>query len=144
MQISKQAWHYRLLSKVGMLPGWWRDNNHTDLCTYMRTLFFACLLLALGITAIAFYPYGWYVAIHYGWPQKHPTPLMIIGTMFFILDNIVIGLFVALGLLVAITKWRDKQAEKKMGEEYKPGIFVTWLKALKQKTCPIVTYGDEP
>lgn len=141
MKISKHSWHYLLLDKFGLLPGYFI--NRSNLCSYMRACFFAGIISSILISMIPAYPYGWYVAVHYGWPLKHPTSLMLLGTILFILDNIAILIAGGVYGLVRFIRWQENREKAKIGEAHKPGIITTYLQALKDKTCPIVYYGED-
>lgn len=136
MNISPTSWHYRLLKRLNMLPGWWIDR--TDLCTYGRRLSLALLLVGviafMGLT----YPYGWYLSFHH-----ETSPFSILVVCLWALSNALLlggsGILAIIFLVRTKEKWDTRRCEK----PYQASIFSDYWRSLKERTCVIVTYGDE-
>lgn len=136
MKISTSSWHYRLLTRMHMLPGWFRDQ--TDLCTYMRRLTLALLLIGVAVFMVATYPYGWYLSFRHD-HAFFGTVVMLLWalTNAILLAGSIILVFV---LVARVTeKWRDRRNER----PYQPGIVSAYWRSLKERACVIVTYGDK-
>ena len=123
MKVSRKSWHYRLMVFLNSKP-WYQ----TNLCGYFWELM-ACLffkipyLLAIVVTAVIL----------------SPVWLPLVG-------------------LVALFCWvsekldeRDRRLKKEAGihpwddwpQEMKhPGLIRSWLRAKKEKICPMIEYED--
>lgn len=150
MKVNMNSWHFRLVE--GFLDG----DASRSLCVYFwqvafRVIFLVVLGAALwsvfGLVAIA-------AATGNGWISV-TSPLWIKGCVAAFGAFVVLAMFalcivvitlVMFGISKSIlvvgdlfSRWGDSK------EEQEPGVFVSYVKAKKEKICPIIefTYGDE-
>ena len=122
MKLSKKSWHYWLLRKTGYYDSHFVQVN---LCWYfwqvMATLFI-----------------------------KMPV-IFVIAVLTVVLAPIWLPLFglICLGVWV-YSKWEDRQLQLKIAAGMhpwdswpkKPSLFRAWLKAKKDKVCPVIEWTD--
>lgn len=132
MKISNQSWHYKLMKWVGITD----PRDRTNLCSYIRGIFLTItiplvLILSPIIIAIVLLlglePSGWIFAA-------------TIVTIFEVAILIVIGYTILSDYYSETIKHilfpnRIKRKE--------PNIFFEWLKAKKQKICPMIEFTNE-
>lgn len=120
-----------------MTPGWLNDRS--DLCSYMRALFFALFLLSLAAFMLITWPYGWYLVFH---PLMR-SPLQQVILAFWGITTALSGFAALIDCIVLIIKTKEHHAQLHADNEHKSGIISAYLKSLKEKTCVIITYADE-
>jgi hypothetical protein len=125
--INRNAWHYKVWKKCGgsEKSGWGYD-RHISLCGYVQRIFWIGLLFPIMIAFVASFVgmvlYHFIVeAIH------HP---MFVG-------SVVGGVLV----VVAVFYWLINRPWSQ-SEEKELGVFGQWLKAKKDKVCPLLTFED--
>lgn len=118
MELSKSSWHYWLFSKSYTLFGF-NPRTSTDLCQYMRRLFFFLAIpgafLWLQIASLYFH---WY-----------PTFLVEGLTLVMLTGIVLMGFFI---------EWYIN-GDSSFGDT----LFGQWLSAKKQKVCPLITFNDQ-
>lgn len=151
MKVNMNSWHFRLVE--GFLDG----DASRSLCVYFWQVAFRVIFLvvvgaalwgAFGFVALA-------ASVVNGWIDPNLTPLWIKGCVAAFGAFVVLALFalcivvitlVMFGISKSIlvvgdlfSRWGDSK------EEQEPGVFVSYVKAKKEKICPIIefTYGDE-
>ncbi len=126
MKIRRNSWHYWFYTfcREGFTP------QSTNLCRYfwrvvlgMGIVTFLCAFAALMIT--------------------------VVGLLFY---EHTLGMFIAIGVIVAGVSMiplyfyiQDKLAERRRAPGYRkpgPGLLRLYLRAKKEKVCPIVTFAD--
>lgn len=151
MKVNMNSWHFRLVE--GFLDG----DASRSLCVYFwQVAFRVIFLVMLGIvlwSVCGLFALGLSTAI--GWIDPNLTPLWVKGCVAVFGAFVVLAIFalciVALTLVMfgisksilvvgeLFSRWGDSK------EEQEPGVFVSYVKAKKEKICPIIefTYGDE-
>ncbi len=143
MKISKQSWHYQLyqlMERLDIVTMY--DKN--DLCSYMRGLIIS---ISIPITMILS-PYTAYLFHITGVLDSHP-PLVsflvlaglflwtIVGLIADCLLIFVIGIHYINKYIISKIPKREKQQKEK-----KPNILIEYLKAKKQKICPLIEFEE--
>jgi hypothetical protein len=144
MNISKRSWHYRYMDRLGF------DVRGThSLCIYFWKLVFALTIppicMAVCALAVLFFVLG-VVAL----------PLHMIGLID--LKLLPAGISVALapcgflgwiGIIFFLTCVLSKYAYERSiarrnskTEPQEPNVFIAYIKAKKQKVCPIIDYTE--
>ena len=123
MKISKQSWHYRLLFKLDLkIPNnlcgyFWKVVRTILICVILSPLLVIAgvgLLVVGGIVWLGD-RYGWWKAIE-AWQTRR-----------------------------YLRKVQAKEDAKRKATEAppkQPSLFVAWLKAKKQKICPLLEFVD--
>lgn len=126
--INRNAWHYKVWKKCGGSEWrYGRYDRNISLCGYVQRIFWTGLLFLIMIACIAFLVgmvlYQFIFAVIH-----HP---MFVG-------SIVGGVLVVVAVLYWLTShdWSSSPEEKELG------IFGQWLKAKKDKVCPLITFED--
>lgn len=137
MKVSRDSWHYKLVSALV------NDWPKRDLCGYMRQV-----CLALFVSALTLIPCVLIVV-------SLIAPIWLVETGASEVSQ-GCGLLIAMGVIlwgamlcVGVTqllKWcLDKLSghlRSKPKEVKRPSIATEWLKAKKQKICPIIEFED--
>jgi len=131
MKISPKSWHYNLVQLF------FTGNMPRTLCSYFWTfllcLFFGLLLatFALGLVAGAIYVLvaPWILIGE----AKNREEYILIGIMFFMGYG-----FPVIGFIINYIESRPKNYRPSKG----PSLLSQWLKAKKEKVCPIIEYKD--
>jgi hypothetical protein len=158
MKISKKSWHYKVVR-------WFYQDvrkNHfdipTNLCGYVRNLFYVTLIAIISALFLAYTIYGFAIMIDHGWALFRNDELLF--GLFEVIAVIVSFMVIALGLLigcaflaavclvwvcVAVEAIVNYRTRKQLGliTKKEPGLVRQWLKAKKEKVCPRIEYVDE-
>lgn len=128
-----------------------RDWSKTNLCQFIRTIFvWAPLVLAVNAGLLAF---AGYVFLYY--------PVTRFGVGGYVMTLLAAAIFLGLvcgaailsfKLLGAIRDWffyrAESSASRRNDSERQSmsffAIIRAWLRALKERTCPMITFVDEP
>lgn len=159
MNFSKNSWHFRFANKYGGLPYWKDEPIRTSLCEYVKKVALGVFLFCLfwSVTSFAtIFGIGGFVALAtygaYQWQFFGP---------FFAASAIILTFSVAIGLFAAISWYCDRDS-RRMDKEWKaysnanpdadywkwrhsyydnkkPSLIKEWIKAKKEKVCPIIT-----
>ena len=132
MQVSSSSWHYRVWQFTHENP---EKAKPTNLCRYFWRIFFTITIPAC-IVGLALAGVAWLIYLF----ATHPWALVwtILG----------VGLFVA----VCYSGYRYDLREKRLKEERRllppeppkePGLVRSFLKAKKQKMCPLITVVEK-
>lgn len=142
MKIDKTSWHWKLVNTLATNSvSKWKDfhGGRVSLCEYWRTVFrciinsttLVVLWIAIGIfmllpLAVPFY--GWHF-----WSDIPIASTIAWGTI----------LFIGCGYYVceSIKKFLDRQKHKPVNSKY--AGFKAYLKAKKNKFCPILDLTDD-
>jgi hypothetical protein len=139
MKIKTDNWHFYIVNTYGTFP-------QNDLCRYVwQVIGLITMLFAVGMMIgisllVASLPifcalYIWITGIPWIWHETFPT-LAIIAAVFEIVGLLWCGLY------YWFKYWKAKQLDKEPGT-YKPNIFFEYLRAKKQKICPILEFEDD-
>ncbi len=137
MKISEQGWHYRLMKWVGITD----PRDRTNLCSYIRGILFTIiismvLILSSIISLVALIldlePSMWYF-----------KPIIVVAVVITIFEVAVLAVVVS-----SISSDYYSQNIKHVLfpnkiKRKEPNIFLEWLKAKKQKICPIREFTSE-
>lgn len=128
MRVSKKAWHYRFYRF--MSDGYFHPKT-TNLCKYfwrvMWGMLLASLALALATTIVTCIS----VAIY-----QHPLAAL----------GFAIGVAIALGVIIMVYYLYCKLDDRRYKNRHKVkelGLVRAYLKAKKDKACPIITFEEE-
>ena len=163
MNFSKNSWHFRFATTHGNLRDWHDDTIRTSLCEYVKQVAIGILVFSIFtiiIGAFAVFNIGGLIALFsYGFST------WIDFAVFAAANMLLVGfiLIYATGYTVAELKERK---ERKRGEAWsayseanpdvnyyfwfehvhlagkskkEPSIIGEWIKAKKEKVCPIIT-----
>ena len=122
MKINRNSWHYRFMDWVLTSRLVWLSDDKTGMDTREWRLNNLCR-------------YFWYFVFCFSWVLVH-IPITLIVAPFIGATVLLVGvieLFLEIGNLFPL------RAEKK---NKKPNLFLSFLKAKKQKVCPIIEYTD--
>jgi len=154
MKISRKTWHYQVIQNGVLWHSGW--NNHSNsLCLYFWQVMW-CLFTPIGTALLAFsIPYSLILLAI----QQEPTGGFVLYAGIG-LTAIFIGC--AAILLIAVDYISEKrkaakrkkilakhgsysayhiyerQKEKQKAEQKQPSLFLSWLRAKKDKVCPII------
>jgi hypothetical protein len=125
MEIRRDSWHYRFYEvSFNMWPP-----ERTNLCSYFWRVAYgivlyvalgACVLFILGATGYALY-------------NHTVASLIVAGVTVVLLGLILLGIYVD-----------DELALRRSEPGYRPGLIRSYLKAKKEKVCPLVKFVDPP
>jgi len=133
MKIKRSSWHYRYLSNFGVVENSWQAEN---LCKYFwKTVFFCTVIptIAVLLAIFASIPFWIYlVLLDADW--------WVLSALAGIADIIVLGFLWQQyrDYLRKVGKLAPKKSKPYVPKE--PSLFVQWLKAKKQKICPIIEF----
>lgn len=146
MKINTDSWHYKIQYRNYINP---EDNN--NLCAYMRGLILALATELMAIVIIPIFlitsPFIFLYSFFNEYLYDNETwrllfGLSIIGTIIdivIILNKIKIWTNMIEPFLHMLTTKEQNIEEKK---DKKPNIFIEWIKAKKQKICPIIEFVE--
>ena len=166
LTISRSSWlgkYYELICGFPPMLGWRQNEDHRwnnlNLCTFVQRLVWLTvgkLLLWSALAALvvgALYCMGFvpYWCIRYGFPVEHPPARFLLGIGAWIVA-VIIGA-VALKEWISASFWwhmrqerkwqkRRDESREKSAEKRQPSIAWAWLKAKKQKVCPLIKVVD--
>jgi hypothetical protein len=126
MKISKESWHYRLMKWAGITD----PTVRTNLCSYMRGIF-----LTITIPTILIY-----LLLNLEQNQIFEAAIIVV-----IFD---IAILVLLGYAILSNFYSENIKHVLFPNRIKrkePNVFIEWLKAKKQKICPMIEFtNDKP
>lgn len=151
MKISRNSWHYRLQTRFfHTIP--------TNLCQYVWRLLWSVLwslVFGLGVIIIGLFAIGILICVVWSWILAFQGQFMwntstehsmysVVGLGFMVTISIVVTFFICLlgkiyGKLLALYPKQKKKIKK---TKSRPNIFYAWLKAKKEKICPLIEYDD--
>lgn len=152
MKISKDSWHYRTLTDgLFWLDGWVASNS---LCLYFWQVFFR-LLMGFGIAMVATSPLVFYiVGVMELYAPEHMAlillllPWVVCGLVVSVVGGVIVAMlciglvFYAIGSLLSWL-WGVSPLNKYIKKaENRPSIIVEYVKAKKDKVCPILEFED--
>jgi Na+-transporting methylmalonyl-CoA/oxaloacetate decarboxylase gamma subunit len=134
MNISKQSWHYGVVSnKFCFMDGWWASNS---LCLYfwqvVMRISFGFLLCLLAVSPLVLI-----MQIALG---SSPTLLGVLGLIIGLLYIFVLLIFIVLCIGEVYRKVRRTFPHKEPKKPSEPNILIEYIKAKKDKVCPMITY----
>ena len=139
MIITKESYWYRvftwclkLCSKFLDKDLVWKYRNGSNLCHFMRVIFIYSPLILLSQLLTVFITLGILLYVPIIWFGA----LSWFGLIFLITAGTV--------LIVAFCYLMDKNAEriKYWYREKEKGLMITWIKAKKQKICPLIKWEE--
>lgn len=160
MEFSKNSWHFRFAKKYGGLRTWDEEPYHTSLCGYAKYVFWGLLAFCLGVAIAAYVVIfgigGLIILFSYGSDE------WITSGGFFVASSLILGTIFIVVMFSALswycsrrdrrmnTAWMDyvesnpdadywtwrHSYEKK--HEPRPSIIMEWIRAKKEKVCPII------
>lgn len=141
MNVSKNAWHYKVL----MVEDQQKIQYGTNLCAYFWMVVVALLMWTAGIAAAVLVISAVGIC---AWLATYVWYFMIggaFGIESFEVRNILLSLVVN-GILIAAWLWsifvRARSKRKKEVRE-SSNILVEYVKAKKQRICPIIEFEDD-
>lgn len=146
MKINKNDWHYKIQEKNNMYPKY-----RTNLCDYMRGLSIALLIeLSKKILIPIWLITSPFILIYYmlsdtptiglnGFSDQTLVGALIIGIM---IDTMIILDKIWPIISPYLPKWEKKEKKEKIKKEKGPNILLEYLKAKKQKICPIIEFEE--
>lgn len=136
MIIKKNSWHFKLVEKMNSNKAWEYQRFNTTLCEYMRTVFFS--LLTVFLTVILCLIMGYFLV-------GAPIYTVVTGVLAPALEgSVLMWLLILFGVLAAgcskLVDWlmATYQETCDFGKPKQPGIISAYLKARKEKYCPII------
>lgn len=148
MKISKDSWHYRMLTNRFMfLDGWYSYNISNSLCIYFWQVVFRFLGgAAAALTISAPIVLGLDVAT--GVIQTIDNVVLQVllhlwaGLGIFTgLLAVVYSILIVLAFVAAGAEWASQRIPSK--EKKKPSLLASYIKAKKDKVCPMLEFVDE-
>ena len=127
--------------------GSWNGQN-LNLCTFVRRIFFWTIYFAFRFVALAaivlffvgsaVFTVYWPIAHGWIWPAKGDASavLLLFGCIFWGLVAISISIFLCTVFLA------DARYEYLGKKERKPSLLSVWLRAKKEKVCPLIEFKD--
>ena len=145
--VKTSAWHFKFQRWIGI-----NVYYRTDLCSYIRGFFFAVWKLQILVTTLPLLLLwlnwlGWDINTINDAPVE-VRPLMFLP-LFYFLITIPLQALYGIGMIhswlndnvVSYHVWLKNRAKKKEARELrKPNIFIEWLKAKKDKICPLLKF----
>lgn len=120
MEIRDDSWHHKLY-KVSYMGGW--PSTTTNLCSYFWRTVFGLAIAAVFVAVVAIF-LGAVGIIFY---RHTAVCFMVLGT---------IGTLAGLGWLWYYIS--EKRYEARGYKDAEPGLIRSYLRAKKEKVCPIV------
>ena len=139
MNISKTAWHYKVVAnKFCLIDGWWPSQS---LCIYFWQVILRLVLgLALGLLLVS----PLVTIITYVTGTIESSPFLV---QFYSFVGFVIGMLYLLGALLGIfallyegVAWVSRKFPKKHKEPKEPSLLLAYIKAKKDRVCPMITF----
>ena len=137
MNISKQSWHYKVISNFsGYAP--------EDFCAYSRTLLLALIalfVLAFGVLIIIPGILGLFVndILKYLDTRNISSPFL---TWLFVIGIGYLAILVCVPIVYYSIKMIDKLSGKRSNHSKEPSIVNEWIKHKKGKYCSQLTFKD--
>lgn len=142
MNISKQSWHYRLMNcrLFSWVPA-------LDLCTYMRRLVLSLIVVGIlipaaivGIIQIPIFFFMGPEIVALLSDISLVVEITLIWTMIFGIIAWLMGIIYCLIMLSnTIVKWMGQRSDGRSQRS----LLGEWLKAHKDKICPVIQYTKE-
>lgn len=143
MKVNKNSWHYKLLTEnFCFISGWEEWHISNSLCLYFWQVMFR-LVSGLGLGLIATSPLVFWGTLLLG---LHPSDLVFFGRLLVGLGIFVTFALTAVGALASIVYAGEFIRDKLPRKEYKEkesNLFVEYIKAKKNKLCPIIEFVEE-
>ena len=129
MVLKKNTWHY----KVWLRSYGDRYNRRvpetTNLCSYFHRVFWLSLAyLMLGFMLAVIACAVSYQVFYVGFWQHTKIAFIWLGVFVLVI-----------GLIIGAVWWAE---ERKYRDKKEPGLFGKWIKAKKEKVCPLVEFED--
>lgn len=138
MIIKKNSWHFALLKTINQRVATSIEHRGTTLCDYVRAITACILLVAVTVSLALFALYLLVVAPVYtlavGTPAVGFGLSLVLWFILAILGAVKL-LFIVLDRLI---EWLLEKSDNASKKPKKPNILVEYLKARKEKYCPIV------
>ena len=133
MKISKKSWHYRLISFFYTKP-------ERNLCAYIQELLISFLMLfCLLFISVA-------AVIGLGFGIGYATLYFIGISDIAIWKSILVSVVESLILVGSITLYEKRKVKKLLeeieGKEPKESLVLNYIKAKKEKICPLIEFKD--
>lgn len=132
MKISKNSWHYRFIRSTGEIP-------KPGLCDYVWQLLkpIGVLIILFLIACVLMYPLGEVVLTKMSVAQIGTDWLtMIVATIIGLVIGTIVAIISAVIVVYALIL-KDKVCTKQNN-----GVMMTYIKAKKEKSCPIIEFED--
>lgn len=138
MEINPTSWHFRAIKYAYRMKAYDYQQWGTTLCGYFWSVFFACLTIFAKLLVVFFILWLLvYNPISYLWA---PT---VEKLMIAIIWGCALGFAVfAFGGMYLIQKYRSWSEKRPVKKQKQPNILVEYIKARKEKFCPIVKIVD--
>ncbi len=139
MKIKTDSWHYQLLENAGLIP-----KNRKNLCSYMRGLLMALLIPPMVVVS----PLVLYWS--FSFPEIDKVPVILSAIYLLITIWGFFGTIMVMGILLVVIIALVYKLGDKLYESIpltisnihwpKNNIVIEYIKAKKQKICPIVEF----
>jgi len=162
IKISVNSGHYKLVSLI-------HSQNRampSNFFSYGRWFLFALFIVAFAAEVLSYFVYGWVVFAmnfpQHGWdlindPHKYlkffeEAALMLAVTLtgvvafFSVLVGVIWGIVTIVDFRAeakARRCWKERESGAVPKKPKEPGLVRQWLKAKKEKMCPMIEYVDE-
>lgn len=154
MQLKKSSWWWRYYVFLYEHFNNWKYPTEAEkygisICRLANGIFWRTLgFLIFRILPGAFIVYSAFFSVY--WLFAHgfimPADNKSSSFTFFVLGLTVWGLLALIGIVFGLYVWNDSRVHKPTSEHSKspePGIILSWLRAKKQKVCPLVEIVDD-
>lgn len=143
MEISKNSWHYWLVTKIAKL-----DRPSQNLCTYFWQVVWALVLtifLVLLAIGMAFAPFAIFGLMAVPQATGVLTTIWALVLAFGTVAWMVAGGLLTVFALLAICFFTKELYEKYRPEpeDRKPSPAGSYIRAKKSKICPVLTFKDK-
>lgn len=146
IKISKSSWHYKLAKKSRFF------DTPKNLCQYFWAVVWGIALYVYKPILVLMWLYGAYILYTNATVLTEPGVGVSVGIfaalciVVLILSLIIaigfLSLLVAYGIHTILQKNNWVLGSKKCDINKKPNIAIEYIKAKKEKTCPLLTYED--
>lgn len=148
MKVNKNSWHYRLLTgEIFGIEGLNSWNVSNSLCVYFWQVVF--VLLWKGVALFFLIPFvinGFLiqpVIFIFGWITTGIIVKGDIGLTILIMESVVITCFVIVCAGLSLHTFLKNKTDLSEDVEKEPNIFVEYVKAKKNKLCPMIEFVED-
>lgn len=140
MKVNKNSWHYKVLSeKFCFMGGWDEWNISSSLCVYFWQVVFR-LFTGVGLGLLVLSPFfSWTLII------LDLTFSSILGALLTVMGLLVTFAAPFLGTLfvvVCVGEFIKNKLPRREYKEKEPNLIVEYIKAKKNKVCPIIEFVE--
>lgn len=132
MKVNRRSWHYRAVDFVFSWGG-----PSRNLCLYFWQVVWACVWACVCAPLLAIFFAVWASTPFWWWAMPEILPMAFTGAFFEIFILCILWREYRSDL-----RWKGKlPTKRRKGRETKyPSLFAEWVRAKKQKICPILEF----